>query len=102
MSKLRILMISIMVLTAVFLAGSSCFAAEVKIETHRYSPIAPADDPGAVSRCKDPLHLSDPKCKLVSWAIQPAEEDVHTTAEYTVCSELVRAAELATALLTVK
>ena len=80
MSKLRILMISIMVLTAVFLAGSSCFAAEVKIETHRYSPIAPADDPGAVSRCKDPLHLSDPKCKLVSWAIQPAEEDVHTTA----------------------
>ncbi len=31
-----------------------------------------------------------------------AMENVHTTAEYTVCSELVRAAELATALLTVK
>ena len=30
-----------------------------------------------------------------------AMENVHTTAEYTVCSELVRAAELATALLTV-
>ena len=31
-----------------------------------------------------------------------AMENVHTTAEYTICSELVRAAELATALLTVK
>ena len=80
MSKLRILAISIMVLTAVFLAGSSCFAAEVKIETHRYSPIAPAEKPRAVSRCIDPLHPSHPKCKLVSWALQTAEEDVHKTA----------------------